>query len=88
MPSCRTAVTVANAQQSSEIAGLKSVITLANETLVDLVNATIAANYTLQLTNLATTYASEPSNVSTVFAACPCTGLYMSVNFKAAGTFS
>lgn len=57
-------MTVADKQQDSEIANLRTAISLANETLVTLLNATIAANYTSQLNTLATQYASNPSNVS------------------------
>ena len=62
----RTAVTVADQQQDSETANLQTVITLANQTLVTLLNATVAANYTAQLTALDTKYASDSSNVSTL----------------------
>ena len=60
---CRTAVAVADQQQDSEVAALQTVITLANATLFDLVNATIAANYTAQLTRLDSTYSSTPNDV-------------------------
>ena len=61
---CRTAVAVADQQQDSEIANLRTVILLANETLVSLLNATVAANYTSQLTLLDSQIAANPSNVS------------------------
>ena len=60
---CRTAVTVANQQQDSEVTALRAVISLANETLFDLINATIAANYTSQLSALDSAYSSDPNNV-------------------------
>ena len=60
----RTAVTVADQQQDSETANLQTVISLANQTLITLLNATVAANYTAQLTALDTEYASDSSNVS------------------------
>lgn len=63
MTLCRTAVTVANQQQDSEVTALRAVISLANETLVDLINATIAANYTRQLSALDTLYSGDPNNV-------------------------
>lgn len=63
----RTAVTVADQQQDSETANLQTVITLANQTLVTLLNATVAANYTAQLTALDTKYASDSSNVSALY---------------------
>ena len=59
----RTAVTVADQQQDSEVTALRTVITLANETLFDLINATITANYTAQLNRLDTSYSSSPSDV-------------------------
>ena len=60
---CRTAVTVANQQQDSEVTALRAVISLANETLFDLINATIAANYTGQLSALDTANSGDPNNV-------------------------
>ena len=60
---CRTAVTVANQQQDSEVTALRAVISLANETLFDLINATIAANYTGRLSALDSAYSSDPNNV-------------------------
>ncbi|KAL3132313.1 hypothetical protein ABBQ32_008891 [Trebouxia sp. C0010 RCD-2024] len=59
----RTAVSIANQQQDSEVTTLRAVITLANETLVDLVNATIAANYTAQLSQLDTDNSNNPTDV-------------------------
>lgn len=60
---CRTAVAVANQQQDSEVTALRAVISLANETLFNLVNATIVANYTNQLAALDTAYSRDPNNV-------------------------
>ena len=68
---CRTAVAVADQQQDSEVTALQTVITLANETLFDLVNATIAANYTAQLTKLDNTYSSTPNDVRLALS-CTC----------------
>ena len=64
-------MTVADQQQDSEIANLESVITLANQTLVSLLNATIAANYTSQLTTLDAQIAANPSNVSCLWCCLP-----------------
>ena len=61
---CRTAVEVANQQQDSEVTALRAVITLANATLPDLINATIAANYTAQLSQLDADNSNDPSDVS------------------------
>ena len=61
----RTAVTVANQQQDSEVTALTAVITLANQTLVSLMNATIAANYTAQLSTLDSDNVSPPSLLAT-----------------------
>ncbi|DBB14252.1 TPA: hypothetical protein ACH3X3_001198 [Trebouxia sp. C0006] len=58
----RTAVSAADAQQDSEISDLQTVISLANETLFDLINATITANYTAQLDALDTTYSDNTSD--------------------------
>ncbi|KAA6428169.1 MAG: hypothetical protein FRX49_01765, partial [Trebouxia sp. A1-2] len=58
----RTAVSAADAQQDSEISDLQTVISLANETLFDLINATITANYTAQLDTLDTTYSDNTSD--------------------------
>lgn len=70
---CRTAVSAADAQQDSEISDLQTVISLANETLFDLINATITANYTAQLDALDTTYSDNTSDVSDfTFSACCC----------------
>ena len=60
---CRTAVAVANQQQDNEVTALRAVISLANETLFNLVNATIVANYTNQLSALDTTYSRDSNNV-------------------------
>lgn len=54
---------VANQQQDSEVTALRAVIFLANETLFNLVNATIVANYTNQLSALDTAYSRDPNNV-------------------------
>lgn len=56
-------MTVANQQQDSEVTALRAVISLANETLFDLINATIAANYTARLSALNTAYSGDPNNV-------------------------
>ena len=56
-------MTVANQQQDSEVTALRAVISLANETLFDLINATIAANYTSQLSALDSAYSGDPNNV-------------------------
>ncbi len=70
---CRTAVSAADAQQDSEISDLQTVISLANETLFDLINATITANYTAQLDTLDTTYSDNTSDVSDfMLSACCC----------------
>ena len=63
MTLCRTAVTVANQQQDSEVTTLRAVISLANETLVDLINATIAVNYTDRLSALDSANSGNPNNV-------------------------
>ena len=60
---CRTAVSVADQQQDSEVTALRAVITLANATLPDLINATIAANYTAQLSQLDADNSNDPSDV-------------------------
>jgi len=66
-------VSAADAQQDSEISDLQTVISLANETLFDLINATITANYTAQLDALDTTYSDNTSDVSDfTFSACCC----------------
>ena len=57
-------MSVADVQQDSEISALESVISLANETLFDLINATISANYTSQLDALDSTYGSNSTDVS------------------------
>ena len=57
-------MSVADVQQDSEITDLESVISLANETLFDLINATITANYTALLDALDTTYSDNTSDVS------------------------
>lgn len=57
-------MSVADVQQDSEITDLETVISLANETLFDLINATITANYTAQLDVLDTTYSDNTSDVS------------------------
>ena len=57
-------MSVADVQQDSEITDLETVISLANETLFDLINATITANYTALLDALDTTYSDNTSDVS------------------------
>ena len=70
---CRTAVSAADAQQNSEISDLQTVVSLANETLFDLINATITANYTAQLDTLDSSYNDNTSDVSdSTFSACCC----------------
>ena len=69
----RTAVSAADAQQNSEISDLQTVVSLANETLFDLINATITANYSAQLDTLDSTYNDNTSDVSdSTFSACCC----------------
>lgn len=63
-------MSVADDQQDSETAALETVISLANETLFDLINATITANYTTLLDALDTLYADDTSNVSTCLYLC------------------
>lgn len=58
----RTAVSAADAQQDSEISDLQTVISLANETLFGLIDATITANYTAQLDTLDSTYSDNTSD--------------------------
>lgn len=66
-------MSAADAQQDSEISDLQTVISLANETLFDLINATITANYTAQLDTLDTTYSDNTSDVSDfMLSACCC----------------
>ncbi len=70
---CRTAVSAADAQQDSEISDLQTVISLANETLFGLIDATITANYTAQLDTLDSTYSDNTSDVSkSICSACCC----------------
>lgn len=56
-------MSIANQQQDSEVTTLRAVISLANETLVDLINATIAANYTAQLSQLDSDNSNNPTDV-------------------------
>ena len=67
---CRTAVSVADVQQESEITALDSVISVDNETLIDLINATISANYTSQLEALDSSYGSNSTDVSFLLRHC------------------
>ena len=70
---CRTAVSAADAQQDSEISDLQTVISLANETLFGLIDATITANYTAQLDTLDSTYSDNTSDVcKSICSACCC----------------
>ena len=54
---------MADIQQDSEIAALEAVISIANETLFDLINSTITSNYTAQLDLLDSTYGSNSTDV-------------------------
>ena len=69
----RTALSAADVQQDSEISDLQTVISLANETVFGLINATITANYTAQLDTLDSTYGDNTSDVSrSTCSACCC----------------